>query len=190
MGETSRPTDLPAFPDLIRELREAVVLFDTLRRVQMDYAVPDELYELCRAIVDHHDRNGPAPGGPTPRTPPPRGRREVERRALRHAPLRQMVFEAIPPGEEFTVSDVTHVLAGLGITASATAVSNALGYWVTRGRLRRVRKGVYQSLAARPAETTSSGTASSEEDRAAEPPAQGQRGTRGSGDRGEDRKAG
>ena len=33
--------------------REAVALFDTLERVRMPYVVPEDLYELCRAVVEH-----------------------------------------------------------------------------------------------------------------------------------------
>lgn len=157
MRKAQSPTDLPAFPDLIRELQDAVVLFDTLRRVQMSYTVPDELYELCQRVVEHRDQ----PEGSPPRSrghksvPSSPDRLSAEQNALRHAPLRQMVFEVIPPGEEFSVSDVTHGLADLGIAANATAVSNALGHWAARGRLRRVRKGVYRSLAGDSAQNTS-----------------------------------
>jgi hypothetical protein len=140
-GTTPGPPDFPA---LVRQLREAVALFDTLERVRMPYAVPDDLYELCRAVIDHHDHPAePGPGG----GPPPTSRRRAEESALHHAPLRQMIFEVIPPGESFTVSDVTRGLADLGISANPSAVSNVLGYWVTRKRLQRVRKGVYRSLA-------------------------------------------
>ena len=145
--------DPPAFPAaLVRELREAVTLFDTLRRVRMPYVVPEDVYELCRAVIAHHDHPAePGPGG----GPPPTSRRRAEESALHHAPLRQMIFEVIPPGESFNIADVTRGLAELGIDATSSAVSNVLGYWVTRGRLQRTRKGVYQSLAGTDAQETS-----------------------------------
>lgn len=148
-------SDSAAFPILVRELRDAVNLFETARRVRMPLQVPDEVYQLCRAIIDLCDRPVP-PGdgsasepdlGGASKATPPSMRRRAEQSALRHAPLRQMIFEVIPPGEPFTVSDVTRGLNALGIAASSTAVSNALGYWVTRSRLERTRKGVYQTMA-------------------------------------------
>jgi hypothetical protein len=62
---------------------------------------------------------------------------------MQDVPLRRLVWQVINPGEEFTVADISARLAELGASWPTTAVSNALGYWASRERLTRVRKGTY-----------------------------------------------
>lgn len=66
---------------------------------------------------------------------------------LLHAlPLRRLVLQVVEPGSVFTVQSVVEKLAALGVSRPANQVSNALGYFVPRGLLQRVSKGVYRSV--------------------------------------------
>jgi hypothetical protein len=61
-------------------------------------------------------------------------------------PLRRLVLRVVEPGSVFTVQGVVEKLADLGVSRPANQVSNALGYFVPRGLLERVSKGVYRSI--------------------------------------------
>lgn len=138
MNDQTRPDQGPttpapqgvAFPTLVAELRRAVDLFDAMARVNMPHTVPPELVELCERVIEHG-----APSGPD--------RRAIERAALRHAPLRQMIWQVVPIGKEFTVREAKEGLERLGIDAESDAVSNVLGHIARNGRMHRVRKGRY-----------------------------------------------
>jgi hypothetical protein len=143
-----------ASPDprlLAESLRAVAEAFDHARASGLSVAVPESLYEACLDIVDRHD----APGGK-----PPGARRSIRKRGpsaasgisggrtgdlvkLKDVPLRRLVWQVINPDEEFTVTDIGARLTELGAVWPATAVSNVLGYWVSRERLTRVRKGTY-----------------------------------------------
>jgi hypothetical protein len=63
--------------------------------------------------------------------------------SVHDVPLRRLLWQVLDPGEEFTVNEVVERLAAIGVHSPANKVSNALGYWVSRQRLDRQRKGVY-----------------------------------------------
>jgi hypothetical protein len=58
-------------------------------------------------------------------------------------PLRRLILKVVQHGEQVSVTEVLERLAGLGSYWSAPKVSNALGYWVRRGDLVRLDRGVY-----------------------------------------------
>jgi regulator of replication initiation timing len=68
----------------------------------------------------------------------------VELRGM--APLRRLVWRVIPADRSFSVAEVAEGLVALGVPkpSSRNEISNALGYWVRRGRLERCSKGVYR----------------------------------------------
>jgi hypothetical protein len=118
----------------------------------LSVSVPEPLYLACLDIVDRHDLPGGKPPGARalhrePTVPPApagtSGSRTVERVKMKDVPLRRLVWQVINPGEEFTVADISARLAELGASWPTTAVSNVLGYWASRERLTRVRKGTY-----------------------------------------------
>src|SRR6202161_1491554 len=148
-------TPAVASPDprlLAESLRAITVAFDQARSSGLSVAVPESLYQPCLDIVERHD---------APRGKPPGARRSVaepgalaapsgassgrtgDRVKVQDVPLRRLVWQVINPDEEFTVADIGARLAELGASWPATAVSNVLGYWVSRDRLTRVRKGTY-----------------------------------------------
>lgn len=151
-----------ASPDLqllAESLRGVAAAFDQARMSGLSVFVPESLYLACLQIVERHDlpdgtpRGTPpvagdpgrdqvlAPGSPS--ASPVSGDRMAGRVEMQDVPLRRLVWQVINPGEEFTVADIAARLAGLGASWPATAVSNALGYWASRDRLTRVRKGTY-----------------------------------------------
>ncbi len=66
-------------------------------------------------------------------------------------PLRRALWHVLTPGEIFKVSDVVSRLAAQGVVVSPAKASNALGYWVDRGRLTRKAKGLYRCSSPDPA---------------------------------------
>lgn len=151
-----------ATPDLqilAESLHAVAAAIDQARLSGLSVSVPEPLYRACLEIVARHD----GPDGPRGRTPSGGGRRDTgpvltprtaegsggsrDRMAggleVRDVPLRRLVWQVINPGEEFTVADIAARLAEVGASWPTTAVSNALGYWASRDRLTRVRKGTY-----------------------------------------------
>jgi hypothetical protein len=163
-GEEERLTDHAAAgagapPDvesLVQSLQRVASAFDQARASGLGVSVPESLYAACLEIVNRHGFTG----GPTGGNPPGGGRqgrepslpatptslRRDRRVDMEDIPLRRLVWQVVNPGEEFTVADVSARLAALGTPRPATAVSNALGYWASRDRLARVRKGTYSYL--------------------------------------------
>lgn len=142
---------------LVRGLQQVSAAIEQARLLGVDVAVPADLYEICNKIVrqqnlasghggsvDSKSGSTESEGGSSRRTGRSgKGRvKELDVRA-QDVPLRRLVLQVITPGREFTVADVTKDLRDLGATWEANKVSNALGYWVGRGRLERSRKGVY-----------------------------------------------
>lgn len=119
--------------DLARRLLAMAEAFDRARALGLPVSVPEELFQACLAIVDRHE-GGQGPG---------RGTSRAGDTVLADVPLRKAVWQVISPDERFTVTDVTERLASLGVEASASQISNALGYWVKAQRLIRERKGLY-----------------------------------------------
>ncbi len=148
-----RPVATPPDPQLLAEsLRAVAAAFDQARVSGLSVSVPEPLYLACLDIVDRHDLpGGKPPGARRPHqeliVPPApartSGRRTAGRVEMQDVPLRRLVWQVINPGEEFTVADISARLAELGAPWPTTAVSNALGYWASRERLTRVRKGTY-----------------------------------------------
>lgn len=147
-----------AAPDLqllAESLHAVAAAIDQARLSGLSVSVPEPLYRACLEIVERHD----GPDGPRDRTLPGGGRRDTGpvltpqtaegsggsrgRLEVRDVPLRRLVWQVINPGEEFTVADIAARLAEVGASWPTTAVSNALGYWASRDRLTRVRKGTY-----------------------------------------------
>lgn len=133
-------------------------------------AVPARLLKACQRIVALGDADNAAASGSNQvgRRSPARttsGRSLGETGAghtaqpqtgdagqmAQNVPLRRMIWLVIEPGEEFNVATVVERLQWRGAAWPANKVSNALGYWVERGRLHRVRHGVYQVPATLPA---------------------------------------
>jgi hypothetical protein len=158
-----RPVDAARLASsLARGLRDVASAVGHARSVGVPVAVPEPLYLACLEIVSLHDepslttsltgarqlpRTGDAAGlgrdgsnGGTSRQRPGQALAPVP---LHDIPLRRLVWQVLDPGYEFSVADVVSRLAGLGLNHPANKVSNALGYWVSRGRLERRRKGVY-----------------------------------------------
>lgn len=121
----------------------------------LSVSVPEPLYLACLEIVDRHELpDGKPPGARRPYPDPvsstvPAGaphtlsERTADSVKMRDVPLRRLIWQVINPGEEFTVADITARLAELGAQWPTNAVSNVLGYWVSRDRLTRIRKGTY-----------------------------------------------
>lgn len=147
--------------ELTRALNEVVAAIDQARSVGLPVDVPEQLYRACMEIIARHKGSRP-PGGsgarssshraPSPATgqtiasmeaallpnPPTRDHASVH-----DVPLRRLLWQVLDPGEEFAVDEVVQRLAAIGVHSPANTVSNALGYWVSRQRLHRLRKGVY-----------------------------------------------
>lgn len=155
----------PAFldvPHVAESLQEITTAFDQARALGLPVSVPDALYRACLAVVNRH--NSPdsttTAGSPTATRPAPTASgRQTARQAsgptatssgsttagveVGAIPLRRLIWQVISPGEQFTVADVSERIAELGASWTSNAVSNALGYWVSRGRLKREHKGAY-----------------------------------------------
>jgi hypothetical protein len=146
-------------PQLVNSLLKVASTVDQARALGLPVAVPESLYRACLEIVSLHDHVDGADSDLVPRKgraqQVPGGRRSASGKAsasgvtgdarlrVRDVPLRRLVLQVVNPGEEFTVSEVAERIAALGATWSASAVSNALGYWASRDRLRREQKGIY-----------------------------------------------
>ena len=131
---------------LAKALDEMVTAIDQARSMGLEVDVPAALYRACREIIARYESPSglDMPGAQSnPRAPAASGR-AVGGASIHDVPLRRLVWQVIDPGEEFTVTDVAERLADLGVWLSANKVSNALGYWVSRGRLTRQRKGTYR----------------------------------------------
>jgi hypothetical protein len=160
-GERVHSTE--AAPDLqllAESLHAVAAAIDQARLSGLSVTVPEPLYRACLEIVTRHD----GPDGPRGRTSSSGGRRDTgpvltsrtpegsggsrDRTTggleVRDVPLRRLVWQVINPGEEFTVADIAARLDEVGASWPTTAVSNALGYWASRDRLTRVRKGTYR----------------------------------------------
>lgn len=155
--------DAPSEVDvLVQRLSDISDAITRARALGVPAQVPEPLYEVCSVLVaQHHDpigegegpgsgaRPGAAPGdaGGAARHGGASARRTAHAHndddLARKVPLRRLLWQVITPGEEFTVTDVTERLERLGVPWPANKVSNALGYWASRNRLRRCRKGVY-----------------------------------------------
>jgi hypothetical protein len=154
----SRTSSVGDVSELTRALDELVAAIDQARSLGLAVKVPDPLYQACRQVVARHEASrhageGREPSGPQriqEARPAARGTGStiddgmVGSAAVRDVPLRRLIWQVLDPGEEFTVSDVADRLAELGAPWPANKVSNALGYWVSRQRLDRQRKGVYR----------------------------------------------
>lgn len=149
-----RATAFPNLQLLTESLRAVATAFDQARMSGLSVSVPDPLYLACLEIVERHDLPGDKPSGArrtqrdpvssrAPASAIASADRASERVKIQDVPLRRLVWQVIDPGEEFTVADVTARIAELGASWPATAVSNVLGYWSSRDRLTRVRKGTY-----------------------------------------------
>jgi hypothetical protein len=106
----------------------------------LEVPVPTVLADACQRINALHVQQ-PSPDAR-------RGRSSGEREPLdgglaSKVPLRQLILTVVKPGEEVRVSTVVERLERRGARWDAQKVSNALSYWVHRGRLKRVRQGLY-----------------------------------------------
>ena len=162
------PAEVADARDLVTTLMAIVAAIDQARSLGLPVNVPQSLYRACLEIVERYDPSAGLAGTgglakqpfvedagartPLRPNPSPGTTRRARRSALNPAatgasvhdvPLRRLIWQVLDPGEEFTVADVVGRLADLGTSWSASNVSNALGYWVSRGRLTRQRKGVY-----------------------------------------------
>ena len=145
--------------ELAGRLNEVVVAIDQARSVGLAVDVPEPLYRACAEIVARYDRSGP-PGGSEARSSSQWALRSgiaetlasSEEEPLDHCRPESMHRSVTYPcagccgkcsirGEEFTVNEVVQRLAAIGMNSSANAVSNALGYWVSRNRLNRSVRG-------------------------------------------------
>jgi hypothetical protein len=118
--------------DLARRLQAMVRAVRAARQVGVPVSVPPDVQAACRAVLQLSDGGGSGPGTPVAAGP-----------ALAEVPLRKLLLQVISPGERFTVPEIAERLAAMGITAPANKISNALGSWVSSGRLVRERKGQY-----------------------------------------------
>lgn len=144
-----------ASPDpqfLAESLRGVAAAFDRARMSGLSVSVPESLYLACLEIVDRHDLPGGKPpgagrqaaaAGTAPGSAAASGDQAAGRVGMKDVPLRRLVWQVVNPGEQFTVADIAARLAELGASWPTTAVSNVLGYWASRDRLTRVRKGTY-----------------------------------------------
>jgi len=158
--ETVAPS--PDVPQLAESLKKVATAIDQARALGLPVSVPEPLYLACVAIINRHEQpDGGTPTGASSSASPARPAASEHQLALREGsplsashspnagvkvddvPLRRLIWQVINPGEEFTVADVGQRIAALGVSWPPSAVSNALGYWASRGRLTRKRKGVY-----------------------------------------------
>jgi hypothetical protein len=145
------PPDVDVLVDGIQELLRMV---RTVRQVGGSAQLPHRLVQVCREVAaeaeGHFDMDVTWSSGLTVE-----GVSEhVRDLSLREIPLRRLLWQVIIPGEtSFRVPTIVERLAQLGMRVEPPKVSNALGYWVDRGRLVRVSKGVYSC----PAETSTAG---------------------------------
>jgi hypothetical protein len=156
--ETGQP-GMTHVPKLVDSLLKGAAAVEQARALGLPVAVPDSLYRACLKVVSLHDQvDGADPdlapqqerSQPTPAARRPHSGKAIVSGAARGAslragdvPLRRLVLQVVNPGEQFTVSEVAERIAALGATWSASAISNALGYWASRDRLTREQKGIY-----------------------------------------------
>lgn len=161
MAPAQLPHATASADDLTRALNDIVATIDQARSVGLPVEVPEQLYRACIEIIARHKGVGP-PSGTGARssshpvspstseeassythTAPSQALPTLNRASVHDIPLRRLVWQVLDPGEEVTVSEVVRRLAAMGVHPQPSAVSNALGYWVSRQRLARKRKGVY-----------------------------------------------
>jgi hypothetical protein len=139
--------------ELADALDELVGAIDQARSLGLAVDVPYPLYLACKAVVHRYEprhAGSEAVGRSlTDARSPARERPAVDDEvsagpSISDMPLRRLLWQVLDPGEEFTVADVVARLAKLGAPWPPNAVSNALGYWASRQRLDRRRKGVYR----------------------------------------------
>ncbi|ONF73968.1 hypothetical protein [Amycolatopsis keratiniphila] len=111
------------------ELERIANARDTARAAGLAVEIPPALLDACAAVIRLAEQDPDAPASPGS--------------MARLLPLRRALWHVLDPGERVTVTEVAARLADFGRADPAHKVSNALGYWVTRGRLERERKGVY-----------------------------------------------
>jgi hypothetical protein len=129
--------------ELVRALNEVVAAIDRARSVGLPVDVPDQLYRACVEVIARHQSPGLPDGSGSGSSSRRASGAAADHASVHDVPLRRLVWQVINPGEEFTVNQVLHRLVLMGVRPPANAVSNALGYWVSRQRLQRLRKGVY-----------------------------------------------
>lgn len=122
------------------ELERIADARDAAQAAGLTVEIPPPLLDACAAVVRLAEEN--------PTTAPTSPSRPAD--LARLLPLRRALWHVIKPGERVTVADVTARLGDFGRADPAHKVSNALGYWVTRGRLERERKGTYKVPEAAP----------------------------------------
>ena len=161
MAPAQLPPAAARADQLAKALNEVVAAIDQARSVGLPVDVPEQLYRACVEIIARHGGSRP-PGGSGARSSSHRAPSSATGEAMAlteaallsntptrdHAsvhdvPLRRLLWQVLDPGEEFTVNEVVERLAAIGVHSPANKVSNALGYWVSRQRLDRQRKGVY-----------------------------------------------
>lgn len=136
--------------ELAGALDRMAAAIDQARAVGLYVDVPDVLYSACLKIVARYG----TPSDPIDLSAKPKesalnpasGSSTTSKSvgaSPADVPLRRLVWQVLDPGEEFTVTDVVARLALLEVSLHPNKVSNALGYWVSRGRLARKSKGVY-----------------------------------------------
>lgn len=143
--------------DLAEDLDRLATAIDQVRAVGLSVAVPESLYRACVAIIDRYETDSVATEGSIRAVVRPAAHSEQESAllveelkrpagspSLDDVPLRRLVWQTVDPEVEFTVADVVERLAGLGVYVPSNKVSNVLGYWASRGRLVRERKGTYR----------------------------------------------
>lgn len=157
--------------DGIRSLLHAV---ETVRRTGQRADLPPDLVTACRDVVAAEERASIAPtdlGSAKGAQTKPLGQKwpALDDEAISSIPLRRLLWRVLVPGEQFSVSDVVERLADQGVDHDGSTVSNALGYWVNRNRLERVRKGHYflppGGSEAPPADTSNPGRSGTSSDR-------------------------
>jgi hypothetical protein len=148
---------------LTASLQKVAAAFDQARALGLPVSVPAPLYRACLEVIHRHDLEGDGTASieraATRPSSAPRPRRPIASREsgpvatsathpaggveISSVPLRRLVWQVINPGEEFTVTEVAERISALGASWTPSAVSNALGYWASRGRLTRRHKGAY-----------------------------------------------
>jgi hypothetical protein len=121
------------------------------RALGLSVDVPQPLHTACLHVAALHGKELGAAAEPSPPY-------AESRDPMHDVPLRRLIWQVIDPGETFTVTEVTERLRELGVTWPTNKVSNALGYWVSRQRLQRPRKGVYYCTPAEELDRKEAGT--------------------------------